>query len=215
MKRLFILLVMGVCITALAGCSSQTAEEEAIAQQIKELESVDYDKYRDTIIALGKLGTPAVKPLITGLKSSDVSVRCGCAEALGKIGDTRAVEPLIKKLKDRQEYVVRESYKTIYSQSVRASCAQALGDIGDRRAVEPLIKMLTDRDPSHREAAMWALAKIGDERAIEPLIERVNDRYHGLCEIAGDCLNQITGVHHYDNYEAWKRWYREEYTPRS
>jgi HEAT repeat protein len=207
--------VIGVGLTALIGCSSQTPQEKSIAQQIKTLKDQDFGKYRDTIVALGQLGEPAVKPLIKGLKSGDVSVRCGCAEALGKIGDARAVDPLIKGLKDRTEYQVRQDYKMIYSQSMRTSCAKALGDIGDERAVKPLIKMLKDQDPSHREAAMWALAKIGDERAIEPLIERVNDRYHGLCEIAGDALNQITGVHYYDDYEGWKQWYREEYRPRS
>ena len=50
-------------------------------------------------------------------------------EALGKIGDTRAVEPLIKALQDSEEYV-------------RRGAVEALGKIGDTRAVEPLITVL-------------------------------------------------------------------------
>lgn len=213
MKRLFVILMVGVGMMVVWGCSAKTPQEKSIAQQIKNLEIIDYDEYRNTIASLARFGEPAVEPLIKGLKERDAGVRCGCAEALGKIGDRRAVEPLIKKLNDRGEYEVREDFKLIYSQTMMTSCATALGDIGDDRAVEPLIELLTDRDPSHREAAMWALGKIGDERAIAPLIERVNDRYHGLREIAGDVLNQITGVHYYDSYEGWKRWYREEYRP--
>jgi HEAT repeat protein len=199
----------------MSGCTSKSPQEAAVAEHIKNLESLDYDQYRETITKLAQFGEPAVEPLIKGLKKRDAGVRCGCAEALGKIGDPRAVEPLIKKLGDRGQYEVREGWKLIYAQTMATSCARALGDIGDPRAVEPLIELLTDRDPSHREAAMWALGKIGDERAIGPLIERTNDRYHGLCEIAGDVLNQLTGVHYYDDYEGWKRWYREQYRPKS
>ena len=53
------------------------------------------------------------------------------AEALGKIGDEQAVEPLIKALSyDGGRWRDRE---------VREAAAWALGEIGDERAVEPLI----------------------------------------------------------------------------
>jgi len=215
MKRLYILIIIMIGSAAVLGCTAKSPQQVAIADQIKNLETVDYDRYRKTITALAEFGESAVEPLIKGLKKRDEGVRCGCAEALGKIGDPIAVEPLIDKLGDRGQYEVREGFKLIYSQTMMTSCAKALGNIGDARAVEPLIEILTDRDPSHREAAMWALGKIGDPRAIEPLIERTNDRYHGLCEIAGDVLNQLTGVNYYDDYEGWKKWYREEYRPES
>jgi HEAT repeat protein len=211
MIRRLILSIFSIGLVVVMGCSARSPQEEAVAEHIKNLEALDYDEYLETIATLAEFGEPAVKPLIKGLKKRDAGVRCGCAEALGKIGDARAVEPLIKRLGDHSQYEVREGWKLIYSQTMATSCARALGDIGDARAVEPLIELLTDQDPSHREAAMWALGKIGDERAIGPLIERTNDRYHGLREIAGDVLNQITGVHYYDDYEGWKRWYREEY----
>jgi HEAT repeat protein len=215
MARRLILSIVWLGFVLPTGCATKSPEEEAVAEYIKKLETSDYDEYRETITTLAGLGEPAVTPLLEGLKNRDAGVRCGCAEALGKTGDPRAVEPLIKRLGDRDQYEVREGWKLIYTQSVMTSCAKALGDIGDARAVEPLIELLTDRDPSHREAAMWALGKIGDERAIGPLIERTNDRYQGLSEIAGDVLNQITGVHYYDDYKRWKQWYREEYRPES
>ena len=69
------------------------------------------------------------------------------AEALGEIGDARAVEPLILALKD--EYW-----------EVRRRAAEALGEIGDARAVEPLKKALNDESRGVREAARDALEKI-------------------------------------------------------
>jgi HEAT repeat protein len=51
-------------------------------------------------------------------------VRQAAAEALGQIGDTSAVEPLIAALRDA-------------SLGVRRAAADALGQIGDRRALEP------------------------------------------------------------------------------
>jgi len=54
------------------------------------------------------------------------------ALALGKIGDSRAVEPLIWALRDKNE-------------PVRRCAAEALGKIKDDRAVEPLIRALKEQ----------------------------------------------------------------------
>ena len=129
--------------------------------------------------ALGRMGTPAVEPLIQALKDEyhvdsrempakallggfgiykkvqHYIVRSGAAEALGKIGDARAVEPLIQALKDR-DY------------DVRGKAAEALGKIGDARAVEPLIQAL--KDEYAQPAAIESLGKIGAP-AVEPLIQ--------------------------------------------
>jgi HEAT repeat protein len=55
--------------------------------------------------ALVKIGSPAVKPLISSLKEKDPMVRDPVVWILGKIGDKRAVEPLIQILKDENQYV--------------------------------------------------------------------------------------------------------------
>jgi HEAT repeat protein len=68
-------------------------------------------------------------------------------EALGKIGDSRAVEHLIKALK-------HESWK------LRWKAAETLGEIGDRKAVEHLTKALKDRDIQVRKAAKTAIQQI-------------------------------------------------------
>ena len=64
------------------------------------------------------------------LLNDDVIIRSASAAAwaLGKIGDKRAVEPLIEALK--HEHV-----------GLRATSADSLGELGDERAVEPLIEL--------------------------------------------------------------------------
>ncbi|MCJ7727338.1 MAG: HEAT repeat domain-containing protein, partial [Methanoregula sp.] len=60
----------------------------------------------------------------------------------------RAVEPLIKSLKDKDR-------------RVREQAAVALGEIGDERAVEPLLWALKDENDGVREQAKEAIGKLG------------------------------------------------------
>lgn len=121
--------------------------------------------------ALGKIGAPAVMPLIDAFQHGYGSSRMWVAKALGATSDARAVEPLIAALISGDN-------------PVRAHAAEALGKIGDVRAVEPLIVLLTnelrdwdskyDQNLGGRETAhmcVVALGKIGDIRAAEPLIQ--------------------------------------------
>jgi len=104
------------------------------------------------------------------------------AKALGEIGGTRAVEPLIEALKDKEV-------------TVRAIAARSLGEIGDERAVEPLAESLKSRKLQFafaRKAATEALAKIGSDRAIEALLKtlELNESPHVL-EAAADAFGQM------------------------
>ncbi len=87
--------------------------------------------------------------LIDRLKDGDSKVRAEAASALGRMGDLRAVEPLIVALKDEDRYV-------------RSSVAQALGSLGDKRAVEALTAAMKDDEDSRvRQWAAEALRKLG------------------------------------------------------
>lgn len=60
------------------------------------------------------IGSAAVDPLVPCLKDRDESVRLAAAEALGKIGDRRAVEALTEALKDRNMHdAVNEALRLI------------------------------------------------------------------------------------------------------
>jgi len=80
---------------------------------------------------------------------------------LGKIGDERAVEALIKALDDDDP-------------NLRASAASALGEIRDIRALEPLTEALGDGNLTVSCCAAFALGMIGDSYAVKPLIQLLN-----------------------------------------
>ena len=126
--------------------------------------------------ALINIGEPAVEPLIKALKDANSEIRQRAANALGFLGDIRAVEPLIEVLNDT----------TI----IQSNAAGALGKIGDARAVEPLIEILTDEDKTVRLDAAGALGKIG-EPAVEPLIEVLRSESSKVREIVADTLIKI------------------------
>jgi HEAT repeat protein/photosystem II stability/assembly factor-like uncharacterized protein len=104
-------------------------------------------------------GRRAVDALIEGLAEGNEDVKSQSAWALGEIGDTVAVTPLLGLIDQRR---------------VHRDAVRALGKIGDPRAVEPLIASLDKRGYLHSEAAVWALGEIGDPRAVEPLIASLN-----------------------------------------
>lgn len=106
--------------------------------------------------ALSKIGIPAVESLLELLDDEDFPHRNGVIDALGEIGDARAIEPLITLLGNK-------------NRDLRSEGAMALCKIG-RLAVEPLIEQLKNEDSIVRIHAAYTLGRIGDARAIEPLI---------------------------------------------
>lgn len=86
--------------------------------------------------------------------------------ALGMIGDSRAVEPLMEHLK--------------YSKNdhLRTEIAKALGRIRDKRAISLLISTMEKDSYEHcRYEAAWALGEIGDKRAVASLKKALKDEY--------------------------------------
>jgi HEAT repeat protein len=151
-------------------------------------------------------------------------VRKAAAEALGKIGDTRAVEPLIAALKTRDS-------------DVRQAAAEALGKIGDARAVEPLIAALKDEDAmctqpppkrweKSKTPAPWSRSsprsrismdrdgtnarsrrrsagKIGDAHAVEPLIAALKDENKDVRQAAAAMLGRLGWQPGRDEAAGW------------
>ena len=106
--------------------------------------------------SLGKIGKPAVKPLINALKDDTGNIQKYAAFILKDVGDSSVVSDLIDALKS-EEWAVRKF------------SAKSLGEIGDEKAVEPLVELLKDEDWGVRVAVTKALGDLGDERAIDPI----------------------------------------------
>lgn len=147
-----------------------------------------------------------VDGLIRALRHEDEEVRWEAADALGEIGDERAVEPLIQALKDEDDDVqwgaaealgkmgekaVEPLIQALKDKNVRSLATFALGEIGDSRAVEPLIQALKDEDKNVRFSGALYLGKFGDSRAVEPLIQALKDEDEDFQEAALASIRQL------------------------
>lgn len=112
--------------------------------------------------ALVAIGTRAIDPLMSTLKSEAWVARRNAAWALGALDDHRAVSALIDTLKDSEP-------------AVRAQGAWALGAIDARDGVPVLTGALRDPAARVRRQAAWALGAIGDARALQELLTALKD----------------------------------------
>jgi HEAT repeat protein len=122
-----------------------------IKQFLAELRDVNKDKRRTAVMKLGLAGGDlAINALIMAVqnRNEDLIVRGRAALMLGKLGDTRAVLPLIKALD------APGLQTPLYA-------AQALGKLGDDRAIKPLLDMASSPDDKLRNAALESLERLG------------------------------------------------------
>ena len=143
------------------------------------------------------------------LKDKKSDVRSSVTDALGKIKDPRAVEPLIVALKDEDPNVRSSAKKALVKlgkpavkplivalkdkkSGVRKRAAELLGKIKDPRAVTPLIVAATLKDMGSivRVEAENALVKIG-KSAVEPLIVALRDKKSDIRAKAAWALGEI------------------------
>ncbi|MCE7748722.1 MAG: HEAT repeat domain-containing protein [Candidatus Heimdallarchaeota archaeon] len=172
--------------------------KEEIRKALKELEdhSVEYllgqlkigfhNQRSRAAEQLIKLQDPnSVDPLITLLqdKNEDKSVRMYAAKALGGIGDSRAIEPLIDAFYDDVS-------------GMRLQAARAVGEIG-KPAIEPLITLLKKESGDIMHPIIKALAWIGsqtdEQPTVEPLLDLLRDENGDVRKYAARVLGRIAG----------------------
>ena len=120
-----------------------------------------------------KLGPSAAEPLFLATQTDDVRKRVGAATALAKLGDRRAVEPLISCLS-----------QALAKPEVYEQAAKALGKYGDMRAVKPLQGFLDGGlvyDSSVRQAAFHALSDL------ETRLRRISSQ-SPVCSSCGEAI---------------------------
>jgi HEAT repeat protein len=139
------------------------------------------------VIDLLRIGRPSVEILIEYLEDDDWLVREAAADLLGKIGDVRAVEPLMKRLEQDKDTGVKEL------------AIKSLGLIGDARPTRLYLDAIPIRPL--RVFAMEALAKIKDVGVLHPykdLFDRLRTDRDGLVAynagLIADKLDAITAT---------------------
>jgi HEAT repeat protein len=103
--------------------------------------------------------------LISILQDNEGGARRAAAEALGGIGDARAINPLIAAFSSSDSETRRE-------------VVAALVKLNDTSAVSPLIQILKNPKEKRdlRLDAAWALGELGDARAKKSLLDAMADK---------------------------------------
>jgi len=109
---------------------------------------------------------PQLEPLVKALDHSVVEVRSSAAWVLGRLGDKRAVEPLVAALK-----MERQSARMI---------AQSFGRLGDPRAVGPLVAQLQEAAKDAGGAAFRGRTHAGLKRLSGRRAAKILDALVGL-----------------------------------
>lgn len=182
--------------------------ENAIESLCETLHDGDYYVRQNAAWSLGKIGDKrAVEPLLRlikggggkvytdsgaaeevtdkssnetlhtdGMKYLDVQLQA--IEALGRIGDEKAVGALIAEFDDEEA-------------AIRRKVALALGDIGSKDAVPALLKALNDPLWYVRNDSAIALGKIGDPSVVDNLIQKLDDKYQAVGEKAAKAIEKL------------------------
>lgn len=116
---------------------------------------------RNAIEAVARLDDREAVGILAAMltSSDDLWVRYSAAEALGVVGDHRAIAALIEAAQDRQVLL-------------RRAAVRSLGLLRDSRAITPLVHALRDPDAQVRLHAVEGLARLGHEMLI-PELERL------------------------------------------
>ena len=124
----------------------------AVKEALSQLRDVNKEKRRTAVMKLGMLGgEEALRTLMVTVTNinEDIIVRGRAALMLGKLGDARAVDPLIEALGADSGY------------QTRLNAAEALGKLGDRRAIKALLRAVESDHDTVGEAARTALNRLG------------------------------------------------------
>jgi len=152
--------------------------KDAVPYLLDKLSTQDAREMLTLIEILGKIGEPAVVPLIDSLKSKSKDVVKLSSRILGDIKDKRAVPPLIELL-DKEDF------------NTRGYACEALGKIGDTTAFTQLSFCLKDSVEVVRKSAAVALGRMKDKQAISYLIQGLSDPHFSVRMTCASALVEI------------------------
>jgi len=144
-----------------------------------------FDPYQTVYLLhlLGRTGDRrAVESLLTILREDSELMQSAAADALGWIGDARAVPALIIALE-----------KLPLESAAREVAAEALGRIGEPQAIPVLVTGLTDSNEWVRRASAVALGEFGDQTVVDSLTQALGDESTLVQEAAVEAIKKLSG----------------------
>lgn len=159
------------CVRFLVGGAPGSETAEAIAVLLAEtLENGSEDEADRAAAMLPWLGHAGVPATVAVLRSAPVAARRRAALALGRLGDSDALDPLVAALESADP-------------DLRLAAVRALGELRDPRAVAPLMRASHDEAYSVRTEASTALDDLGTvavivgiASALYPMLPEGQDR---------------------------------------
>jgi HEAT repeat protein len=137
----------------------QKNDSKAVEALIQRFQSkglyTGYDLDTAAINGLYEIGYATVEPLVKCLDNEDTRVQANAIYALGKIGDDRAIQPLINHL-------------STSSIELRSRISDALIKIG-RASIPALVRLLDNKDRELKWIAAYSLAQVGPDAEAELL----------------------------------------------
>ncbi len=145
---------------------------------------------------------------IAALDDEDWGVREDAAVALGRLGDPRSVQPLIRTLRDSDRAVREAASASLLTLGqpavlslgyclqdsnlqVQESAACILAQIADDQVFEPLLSALLNPNWIVRMSAAKGLARIQNPEAIDTLILLLQDKVPAVREEAGRAIQAM------------------------
>jgi hypothetical protein len=144
------------------------------------LDSNEYDEIRENAAyALGILSEDgAYEVLISVLNDPSDNVRIWVINALGHLGDERAIP------------YIREIMRTDPTDAVRRTAVHALSDLNTTKEVDIFAEALKDKNWAVRWNAIWGLNQVNSEEAISIIATALNDRSKEVREWAAMSLER-------------------------
>ena len=193
-------------LSALVGLTGDNLDSENIRETLVKISSESPESLMDLIPDRNAIETRFISDVMSEVASpvyfgvfvemlghDDGHVRSYAALGLARIGDTRAVRPLLKSLGDQyvdvQESVVHalvalregldiDSIVSLLKSDdpvLRRNAVQVLGEVGTSHVLNSLNFSLKDNDVRVRKAVVQALSSIGTDRAYDGMVGALAD----------------------------------------
>lgn len=162
-------------LSVVSAGSSQEISSDKYITLLRDTDILNDQEAIDGLVAIGPSVVDTLVPLLADAKRD---MKAAIVEALGRIGDPKAFEPLKNEL-EMLKYM-RQKAETFADSYIRIMVIKALGDLGDKRALPLLHKVTGSTDIYEQTHAYVSLDKLGDENAL-PHLEKIMSEDDANC----------------------------------